>query len=265
MSIRSFLRGDSSVDVDAVGRAMARRYDLEEVDIEPLEGDNWLSVPLVVNDSYFVKVVSPQNTATHSVFTALRNLGARMWGSGPLFESFTSPGEMAEHEMAAARRMRRAGVPAPEPLDVVELDDVALLVFEYIDDFEPLSQVDLTDELVDLVFENLHRLHDSDLAHGDLSLENVLVVDGSIYFIDATRLSPGERDDAVAYDLACALGALSSRRDADDVVEAARRHYSDDELVSARDYLVVVRLRPGIEDGFSLRELRTAIQDAVKK
>lgn len=246
-----------------VEEALEDFYDVEDVEVSSLDGDNWLSVPLVVDDDYFVKVVTPQNTYTHSVFTLARNIGARVSGSMPFFESYDDPIEMAEHELKAAERMRQAGVNAPEPLDVVPVDGSALLVFEYLDDFETLGDVEVDVDVAEEVFTSLRKLHDAGLAHGDFSLENVLVVDDEVYFIDATNLRNGSSDDAVSYDVACAVGALSTRLPVSTVVETACRYYDEDAVVHAADFLMVVRLRPGIPESFSVRDVRDAIEIQV--
>lgn len=263
MSFRSFVRGDSSVDLDAVEESLRDDCGIEEVELSTLDGENWLSVPLVANDEFFVKVLTSQNTLTHSLFTTMRNLGARFSGNGPFFETYDSPLDMARHEFEAAKRMREIGVRAPRPVDVVEADERALILFEYLDGFETLSEVEIDDDTMREVFGLLRRLHDNGLAHGDFSLENVLVVDDEIYFIDSTSISEDGHDDAVAYDLACALGAFSSRVPPEEVVESASEFFDADDLRHATDFLVVVRLRPGIEEGFSIREIRNAVEETA--
>lgn len=253
------MRGDSSVNLDDVAGILRDECGFEEVELSSIDGENWLSVPLVLNDEYFVKVVTEQNTWTHSLFTTARNLGARVSGNGPFFETFSSPAEMARHEFESARRMREAGVRAPEPIDVVEGDGEALLLFEYLDGFVTLSDAELDDATVREVFGMLRRLHENGLAHGDFSLENVLIVDGEVYFIDSTSVADDGHDDAVAYDLACALGAFSSRLPPADVVDLASEFFGSDDLRHALDFVAVVRLRPGIEESFSLLELRRSV------
>lgn len=263
MSFRSILRGDSSVDLDDIADILRDECGFDEVRLSPIDGENWLSVPLVANDDYFVKVLTAQNTWTHSLFTTVRNLGVRLSGNGPFFETFESPAEMARHEFESARRMREVGVRAPEPVDVVEGDGEALLLFEYLDGFETLSDARLDDETVCEVFRMLRRLHDNGLAHGDFSLENVLLVDGEVYFIDSTSVADDGHDDAVAYDLACALGAFSSNLPPSDVVALASGFFGADDLRHALDFLAVVRLRPGIEESFGFLELRRAVSEAT--
>ena len=264
MSFRSFVRGDSSVDLEAVEKALREECGIEEVELSTVDGENWLSVPLVANDEFFVKVVTSQNTLAHSLFTTFRNLGVRASGKGPFFETYDSPGEMARHEFEAAERMREIGVRSPRPIEVVEADKNALLLFEYLEGFETLSKAELDSETMREVFGLLRRLHENGLAHGDFSLENVLIVGGEAYFIDSTSVSEEGHDDAVAYDLACALGAFSSRVTPSEVVDAASEFFDAPELRRAADLLIVVRLRPGIEEGFSVREIRGAVEEAVE-
>jgi RIO-like serine/threonine protein kinase len=195
----------------------------------------------------------------------MRNLGVRVSGKGPFFETYDSPADMARHEFDAAERMREIGVSTPRPIDVVEADERALILFEYLEGFETLSEVEIDDETMREVFGLLRRLHDNGLAHGDFSLENVLVVEDEVYFIDSTSISEEGHDDAVAYDLACSLGAFSSCTPPEDVVKAASEFFDPDDLRHATDFLVVVRLRPGIEEGFSVRDIRRAVEEHTAK
>lgn len=261
MSFRSFVRGDSSVDLERVERLLSDECGMDNVELSTIDGENWLSVPLVANDEFFVKVVTSQNAMTHSLFTTLRNLGVRVSGNGPFFETYDSPAEMARHEFEAARRMREIGVRVPRPIDIVDGEDEALILFEYLEGFDTLSDVEIDAEMIREVFGLLRRLHENDLAHGDFSLENVLVVDGEVYFIDSTNVRDDGYEDAVAYDLACALGAFSARVDPAEVVEAALEYFDGDDLRHALDFLVVARLRPGLEDSFGVLELRRVVNE----
>lgn len=259
---RRFVRGD--VDKQEVVDGLQEHYGPEELRIEAIDGDNWLSVPLVVNEEYFVKVITPQNALAHSLFTGTRNLGTRVAGGDPLFRSYDSPGEMAWHEFRSAREMDRAGVPSPTPLEVLPAGRNALLVLEYLPDFEPLSTHNATEDVLADMFRNLRRLHDAGLAHGDMSPDNVLLVDGDVHFIDATRIREGKETDAVAYDLASALGAAAAVTDEETAVRIASRHYEQREFRHALDFLVVARLRPGIKDRFSVRQLRKKINQETR-
>lgn len=265
-TLRKYVRGDRSVDRSSVAHRLVDEdgfTTVDEIELTPLEAGNWLSIPYVVNDEYFVKAITQQNTLTHSFFTGIRNLGARVSGGGPFFETYDSPVDMARHELESTRRMREIGVPAPEPLQVIDGEDDALIVYEYLDGYVPLEETALDDRIVDETFRHLRTMHDHGVAHGDFSPANVLVVDDEPHFIDTTNVSEDGLDDAVAYDLACAMGGLSARMEPEDVVGAASRRYSATMIERSLDFLLVARLRPGLERRFSLLELRAAIDDAV--
>jgi len=247
MAFRRFLRGTVPwPTLEGAVREVMDRYELEAARAVFLEADNWLSTPCVVNDRLFVKVVTEQNSLVHALLTAGRNLGAFSSGTEGFFQRFDTPIEMAEHELEANERMREIGVNAPEPKEAFEYDNVAVMVLEYLPDFRSLADLppeEVADHAVDL-FEALERMHENNLAHGDLQRENVLVSDGELYFIDATKVRDDAIEDARAYDTACALGALEPLIGARGAVAAALEVHDPDELLEARDFLDFVNIRP---------------------
>lgn len=247
MSVRRFLRGQIPwPTLESVAREVAVRYDQDVVRVEFFEVDNWLSTPCVVNDRWFVKIVSRQNAIVQAVFTGARNLGAVSSGTEGFFERFESPVEMAKHEVTATRRIREIGLNAPEPIEAFEVAGLGVLVLEYLDGMTRLDELDGDDvsALVPDLFEALATMHEHGLAHGDLREENVLVRDDDIYFIDATAVSEAGMAEARAYDVASALAALEPHVGARAVVEGATRYYSTDVLLDAVDFLDFVNIRP---------------------
>ncbi|WP_276282075.1 RIO1 family regulatory kinase/ATPase [Halorussus caseinilyticus] len=247
MSIRRLVRGTIEWErLEAVFEEMARRYDQSGLRVEFLDADNWLSTPCVVDDQWFVKIVTDQNSLVHAVFTGARNLGAFSSGTEGFFEHFADPMEMCEHELEATRRMREIGLNVPAPVESFEVDGMGVLVMEYLPEFRILD--DLTAEEVERfapdVFAALSVMHDNRLAHGDLRGENVLVQDGEVYFIDATSVREDAIEEARSYDLACALAALEPLIGARTAVAAAAEHYSPDQLLAAREFLDFVNIRP---------------------
>lgn len=271
MDLQRIARGTLDWDqLEAVAREIARRFDREEVRVEFLDADNWLSTPLVVDGEFFVKVVSAQNSLVHALFTGARNLGTVTAGSEHVFDHFGTPLSMAEHELAATRRMREVGVAAPEPIEAFEVDDLGVLVLEYLSEFRTLDELDdaeLAGEAGELLA-SLATLHDAGVVHGDLRAENVLFLDGDRYFIDATTVRPeavdGDTRGVVAgeaYDLACALAVLAPRFGPRRTIETAREYYSEEALLSAREFLDFVSLRPDHE--FDAGRLKLEIERAT--
>ena len=261
MEFRRLVRGSASwSELERVVRELADRYDRESVRVEFLDADNWLSIPFVLDDDLFVKVITRQNTLVHTLFTTGRNLGAFSAGTEGFFERHETPYEMARHELEATRKVREIGVNAPEPIEAFEVDEFGVLVLEYLPEFRTLDEIDheLERELAPELFETLRRIHDAGLAHGDVRAENVLVLDGEIYVIDATNVSEDGRADARSYDLASALAALEPLIGATAAIDAALASYDPAELLAARRFLDFVAIRP--DHDFDAAELKGGIE-----
>ena len=266
VSIRQFVRGTVPwPKLEAVAREMARRYDQQVVRLSFFDAENWLSTPCVVNDQWFVKIISPQNALVHALFTGARNLGAFSSGSEGFFERFESPVEMAEHELEATRRIREIGLNAPEPVEAFEVDGLGVVVLSYLCDFELLDDLDpnAIRDLVPELFHALATMHQNDLAHGDLRGENVLVRDGDVYFIDATAVSREGMDQARAYDLASALASLEPHVGARIVVKAAAAEYDGEALLDAVDFLDFVNIRP--DHDFDAAAVKGEVSKVVRR
>jgi Ser/Thr protein kinase RdoA (MazF antagonist) len=242
--------------MEAVFREFAGRHDLGAVRIEFLEADNWLSVPCVVDERWFLKLISTRHSLLHAVLTTGRNVGAFSAGVPGFFEHIETPREMAAHELEATRRIREVGVDAPEPVEAFEHRGLGVVVLEYLEGFRTLPALDrdAANRVAPRVFDSLARMHAAGLAHGDLRGENVLVLEGVPYFIDATRIDPGAVEDARAYDLACALGSLTPCVGARAAVRAALDHYDPAELLRAEPFVGFANLRPDLAfDGSAVR------------
>ena len=283
MELRKLVRGSPEWSrIESVVRELAERYDRDSVHVRFLDADNWLSTPLVLDDEYFVKLVTEQNSLVHALFTATRNLGAFSSGTEGFFGHYGTPYQMAQHELEATERLREVGVNAPEPVEALEIEGMGVLVMEYLPEFDTLDELDEPAErrLAPEVFGALHRMHEHGLAHGDLRAENVLVVDseerrssgnreprapgdGEIYVIDATNVREDEGGGATmaaarSYDLACALAALEPLIGAKDAVDAALAHYDAKALLEAREFLDFVSVRP--DHTFALTALKGEIE-----
>ncbi len=250
MDVRRLVRGSVPwSDLETIGDEVRSRYELGVVRVEFLDADNWLSTPCVVNDTWFVKIISPQNALVHALFTGARNLGAFASSGDGFFEPLDGPFEMARHELAATRTLKRIGVNVPDPVESFQVDGYGVLVLEYLPAFETLEDQS-AEELADWaprLFESLWLMHDHQLAHGDLRGENVLIHDDELFFIDVTSVSEDGIENARAYDIASALATIAPAIGAREAVAAALEYYTMDELLDARELLDFVRLRPDHE------------------
>ncbi len=247
MAFRRLLRGRVDQEtIDRVGEELADRYDLADASIEPLEANNWLSTPCVVDEQFFVKVVTDQNALVHALMTAGRNLGVFASGVEGFFERYDTPYEMATHELEATRKLQDLGVNTPEPIEAFEFDDHGVLVLEFLPDYRSLDEVDpdVVADYATALYEALDAMHEAEIVHGDLRAENVLLCDGELYFIDATKVREGAVADARAYDVACAMAVLDALVDAPTAVRPAASVLDDEVLLAAVDFLEFVNVRP---------------------
>ena len=261
MAFRRFVRGRIEWPrLEAVCREVAARYDEPVARVAFLDADNWLSTPCVVNDRWFVKVITPQNALVHALLTTGRNLGMFSSGTEGFFERFADPVEMAEHELAATRRLREIGVNAPEPIEAFAFEELGVLVLEYLPAFRTLDELSAAEvrSVASDLFDSFARMHDAGLGHGDLRAENVLVADGELYFIDATSVRADAIADARSYDLACALAALEPKLGARDAVDAALERYDVADLLAAREFVDFINMRP--DHDFDAAVLRGEIE-----
>ncbi len=247
MQLRRIARGSLAWDrLEAVGRTLAERLDREAVRIEFVESDNWLSIPLVVDRRWFVKIITPQHARVHAILTGARNLGAVTSGAPGFFQRFEDPLDMAEHELVATRRVRELGLNAPRPVDSFGHDGTGVVVLEYLPEFETIGDLPPEERrhLARQLFEALAVMHDNGVVHGDLREDNVLLVDGQLYVIDATSVSEDWLPQARAYDVASALGVLAPLLGPEPAVRIALETRSARTVVAARRFLEFVWLRP---------------------
>jgi tRNA A-37 threonylcarbamoyl transferase component Bud32 len=264
MAFRRILRGRvDEATLERIAREVTDRYGEDLESVRPLEANNWLSTPVVVNDRYFVKVITEQNATIHGILTRSRNLGVFSSGTPGFFEHFGTPESMARHELEATERMRELGVNAPEPLQAFSFEGLGVLVLEDLPSFEPLDALDsaTVEAVVPDLFASLAAMHDDGLVHGDLRAENVLVTDGEVYVIDATKVRGESIADGRAYDLACALATLAPLIGEREAVRYAARCYDDEALLAAEDYLDFVNIRP--DHDFDAAAIKGAIEHLV--
>lgn len=264
MDVRRLVRGSLDWEfLERVCRELATRLDREEIHVTFLETNNWSSIPFVVDDAYFVKVITPQNALVHALFTGARNLGALTSGSQGFFDRFDSPYEMASHEMEAIERIRQVGINAPEPIECFEYEDYGVVVMEYLPDFTTLDDVDLKNRpaLQTELLASIAAMHEHGVVHGDLRAENVLVQHGELYFIDATLVNAEWREQGMGYDLASAIAILSPRIGPKQAISLAQEYFTPAELLEARRFLDFVKLRP--DHDFNLVQLRGELESRV--
>ena len=175
--------------------------------------------------------------------------------------------EQVEHEALATFMAGQAGVRVPEVvLAALDADGNALLVTHQ-PDIEPLelsSADQVSDEVLEELWEQVARLHRADISHGRLNASNVLVTDDGPMLVGlsaATLAAPQSALDIDAAELAVASTVLvGPERALRRAIDAGWR----DRLVEILPYLQRAALTPHLRDlarthEVSLRKLRADV------
>lgn len=243
-----------------------RHYGLKKIKIKLAGGSYWLSVPCVVSGfdkrtrtakKYMAKIVSDRSVIKHRYMTALRNLGVLAEGAGLKFEEYADSMDMACFEKDNLTRLRKHGVRVPDVHGLYRLGgDDYMLVMEFIDG-RPLSEGSLDGKKIGQAFGTLRAIHDSGMFHGDVKLDNFMFSEGRVVVFDSLRIDPGVREQALEFDLACAICALSQKAAVATVIEQARKYYTDKEIAGAGSLLDIALSKVDLElPENKIRELR---------
>ena len=131
--------------------------------------------------------------------------------------------------------MQRVGVPTAKPIGIVEItpDREYLLVAEFLDGAVEISDVEITEAMIDDALGIVEILWRSGLAHRDIKPSNIMVQDGQVKLIDVAfaQIRPSPWRQAV--DLANMMLVLGLGSSPETVYERARLRFSDDELAEA--------------------------------
>lgn len=264
MDIRDFARGTVSWEhLEDIGLKLVSRLGQDQARIRFLNADNWLSTPLVVDDAYFVKVITSQNVMVHSLMTRARNAGAMMSGTIGFFGQFEDPRAMGEHELKTISQMREIGINAPDTIDHFEHDGSSVVVLEYLDEFRTYDQLAIDEQRMyaEDILRYLALMHENDFAHGDIRDENILIANGEVYFIDATSIQQGQLNAAQAYDVASVLAVLGPRIGYRESVSMAVNMLGAGIVRDAQRYAQFVYFRP--DHTFDIHQLQDEIQHVV--
>ena len=248
-----------------------RHYGLKKIKIRLAGGSYWLSVPCIVSGfdkrsraakKYMAKIVSDRSVIKHRYMTILRNLGVLADGASLKFDEYVDSMDMACFERENLTRLRRHGVRVPDVYGLYRLGgDDYMLVMEFIEG-RPLSDCDLDRKKIEQAFATIRAIHDCGLFHGDVKLDNFMFSDGQVVIFDSLRIDPAQRDQALDFDLACAICALSQKADVVTVIEQARKFYSDKEIAGAGSLLDIALSKVDLElPEKKIRELKQALSD----
>jgi glycosyltransferase 2 family protein len=179
--------------------------------------------------------------------------------------------EQVEHEALATLMAREAGVRVPEVV-VAALGPHGDAVFAARQpDTDPLELADpdqVSDELLEALWEQVARLHGAGISHGRLNASNVLQVDGRPMIVDLSAATLGAPQSAIDIDVAELLVACTVLVGPDRALRHALSAGHGDAVARALPYLQRAALTPHLRDlarthEVGLKDLRTAAAEAT--
>jgi tRNA A-37 threonylcarbamoyl transferase component Bud32 len=187
-----------------------------------------------------------------------------LYGSLEDERPFNSVRRLVEYEDYMLRYMRDAGVPTAAPIGFVEItpEREYLILTEFLAGAAEISDVPVTDELIEDAIGLVRSLWSAGVAHRDIKPANVLVRNDRAMLIDAAFCQARPSPWRQAVDLANMMLVLALRTEPARVYQAATRSFTPEEIAEAfaatRGVTVPAQLRSELErDGRDLiREFR---------
>ncbi len=122
----------------------------------------------------FAKLYSTSHLRSDRWYKAARTI---LYGSLEDEVRFTTVRRLVEYEDYMLLLMKKSGVPSAEPYGIVEItpEREYLIVTEFLDGAEEISDVEIDDSIIDDALRMIRRLWDAGLAHRDIKPANVMV------------------------------------------------------------------------------------------
>jgi undecaprenyl-diphosphatase len=186
----------------------------------------------------FVKALGNDERSADLLFRLYRRVLPRDLGDEKAFSTLR---RAVEHEALVALAARDVGIRTPRLVAFATAEpDACVLAYEAIAgrSFDRLDEAEVTDAVLDQVWEQVVELRAHRIAHRDLRLANIFLGDdGRAWMIDFGFSEIAASDLLLATDLAELLASSSLQVGVDRAVAAGRRALPDDALASALDRL----------------------------
>ena len=221
----------------AIARALGDQLGVGNAELTPVglagsAGSTPLRVRQDDGPDLFAKLYARNHLRSDRSYKLWRTL---MYGRLEDEQHFTSVRRLVQHEDYLLHVMRAAGVDTMEPIGIVEItpDREYLLVTEFLTGAQEISDVEVSDDLIDQGVQTVHDMWRAGLAHRDIKPANVMVHDGRLRLIDVSfgeiRPSPWRQ----AVDLANMMLVLALRSSPERVYERATRWFTEADIAEA--------------------------------
>ena len=222
---------------EAIRTALRRQLgvavaDIQRIGLEGSAGSTPLRISQMDGPDLFAKLYAQSHLRSDRSYKLFRTL---LYGRLEDEHRFTSVRRLIQHEDYMLHVMWRANVDTMEPFGIVEItpDREYLLVSEFVDGGKEISEVQVTEELIDTGLSTVRQMWTSGLAHRDIKPANILVQGNRLRLIDVAfgqvRPSPWRQ----AVDLANMMLVLALGSNPELVYERALTVFTEEEIAEA--------------------------------
>jgi tRNA A-37 threonylcarbamoyl transferase component Bud32 len=254
-----------------IRRVMGEEYGLRRTSVRPISSDaSRLSIPVKITGisrtgeraRYFGKILGSNDLLSDRSMQLFKNLYLHMNAQDPLFGFTETAEEMARQQYESLLAIYQTGIPTAKPFGYHLINgSIWLLVAEYLESRPVSKYSEITIEQVDTLFGYLKQLHSLGIFHGDIKSDNMMLGD-RIYILDSgvfrEKVPAAQKQ---AYDLACLLCSFLDHHAVAGTVRDARKYYTRQNLLDAREYLDLVQQRQDFH--FSNQE-KNALKHAIE-
>lgn len=206
--------------------------------------NNRLSSVYAVDDKYIIKVVDFKDVNTHRIMCFLWNKSIIHITEQNLFKSYNNPYEMVKYEYDTLNKVYNNinNVNVPEPIYVGKYGRNGVLIIENINGKKLKRLKRNKCDFVHNFFKYIKRIHEKNLFHGDLHIDNVLANQDKLYLIDPTNIRSDIGDCAKHYDIACSIISASKIYDKK-TVDIASKYLKDEDIIQSSRYITPISLQ----------------------
>lgn len=228
--------------------------------IEPIGDTNKLSLSYKVDNKYIVKVVTMRHLELQRIFSHFWNISILPNSTDLIFGTYRTPKDMVQYEYNTINEMIDCDIKVPDPIFYTEHEKTGIIGIEYIDNFveyEDIDKgnfVDYTSEL----YKNVKIMHESNIGHGDIQSDNILIYNDQVYFIDPTKIIL-DNEEYKRYDLACSIATATTKIDYETSVNLALDYFDRDEVERSLEYIPSIMLQLGYD--FNIINLKDVMDD----
>lgn len=228
------------------------KFKIDSVKLDSfLTGSHLISIPLRVVGfkdgeavTYFTKVATEKSFDTLNIIMAQKNIGLKILVGvqEAFYDGFESTYSAVNFEYICLKSFKKAGIFVPEPIGVYKLSRCSLLVTEFIQG-TPLGNVEITPVEIYKLLSVVKKLRTHKMVHGDIKLDNFIVDCNDIIFLLDSMKCNSSLQQALNYDLMCAIYSLACKYDASSVLNISQKIFSRLEVSDALKFLYLTSAR----------------------